>query len=330
MQIKKQRSATASNITKQQVIHTSAPAKLMLLGEYAVLENYPALVAAVNKRLYVHLKPRRDRQIHIDSALAQHQTHCDAFTPYPQLDIVCSLIQSRLAQLQHGFELHIESDFHAQLGLGSSAAVCAAMGAALHRYCTSLPADAKALWPWLYPLAGTSGADLAASLWGGLISYQRLPCEIKKITHDLPLCVIYSGSKQTTPNMVSAMQHKKQHHLHYQQLINGMGTLSAQGIAALKINDLTSFIQCMHQSQDNMQQLDLSTPALDHAANILNSFSNIQAVKISGSGGGDCIVGIGTLEAEQKAYCQQALTTIPDACLLDISICPQGVSYHDN
>ena len=54
--------------------HASAPGKLMILGEYAVLEGHPAIVAAITRRITVTLEPRPDQILHIQSDLANHQT----------------------------------------------------------------------------------------------------------------------------------------------------------------------------------------------------------------------------------------------------------------
>lgn len=52
----------------------SAPGSLMLLGEYAVMHDYPALVCAIDKRITVTLVPSDDEVIEIDSALGSHHT----------------------------------------------------------------------------------------------------------------------------------------------------------------------------------------------------------------------------------------------------------------
>ena len=51
------------------MIHCSAPGKLMIMGEHAVLHGKKALVAAVDQRLHVYLEARDDQTLEIQSAL---------------------------------------------------------------------------------------------------------------------------------------------------------------------------------------------------------------------------------------------------------------------
>src|SRR3989344_8346601 len=48
-------------------IKISAPGKLHLLGEHAVVYNKPAILAAVDKRCFVEINPRKDKKIKISS-----------------------------------------------------------------------------------------------------------------------------------------------------------------------------------------------------------------------------------------------------------------------
>lgn len=50
-----------------QKIRVSAPGKLILLGEHAVVYGKPAIISAVNKRCFVEIIPRKDQKIKITS-----------------------------------------------------------------------------------------------------------------------------------------------------------------------------------------------------------------------------------------------------------------------
>ena len=65
----------------------------MVLGEYAVLENTPALVAAIDKRLTVSLMPRQDQKIEIISALGKYESILKDFVVVPPFTFVLSAIK---------------------------------------------------------------------------------------------------------------------------------------------------------------------------------------------------------------------------------------------
>ena len=105
----------------------TAPGSLMLMGEHAVLFGQRALACAVGKRITVTLTPREDRAVKIDSELAQYSASLDELQAEPALSFVLTAIERQLARLPAGFELVIRSEFSHLIGLGSSAAVTAAV-----------------------------------------------------------------------------------------------------------------------------------------------------------------------------------------------------------
>ena len=125
----------------------SAPGKLLLLGEYAVLDGAPAAVVAVDRRARATLRP-------IDGAHAW--VHAPDLEASAQLDLArCAWLDARAgrrlelvrrcvdvvaAEVGHAlapFELTLDSAAFVgesgKLGLGSSAAVCVVSAASAYR-----------------------------------------------------------------------------------------------------------------------------------------------------------------------------------------------------
>jgi phosphomevalonate kinase len=181
----------------------SAPGKLLLTGEYAVLEGAPALVAAVERRVRVCIRPCDDGQgrltarplglVDAPTALVDRALVCPG-RPDVELGVTGRFVPLALAALgrpaTQADRLAIDIDSRAlfderdgrpvKLGLGSSAAVCAALAAALERLFPPEDAAGGGLGRWLSPyreaLAGrASGADLAAALHGGLVVFAGEP-----------------------------------------------------------------------------------------------------------------------------------------------------------
>ncbi|MCX7123412.1 MAG: hypothetical protein NTV32_07115 [Gammaproteobacteria bacterium] len=91
------------------MIHASAPATLMLMGEHAVLQGHRALVAAATPRLHVYVRPRFDRIVTIQSALGYDQADLDTLEIKAPFKFVFSIIDQ--IKPQQGFDLEIQSDF---------------------------------------------------------------------------------------------------------------------------------------------------------------------------------------------------------------------------
>ena len=105
----------------------SAPGSIMITGEHAVVYGAPAIVCAIEQRIHIRVSTRTDREIHIESALAAHHTDLATLADHPQLRfLIAALRQNPPAS---GLDIAIDSDIDPTLGLGSSAAVTAAITA---------------------------------------------------------------------------------------------------------------------------------------------------------------------------------------------------------
>lgn len=313
----------------------SAPGTLMLLGEHAVLNNRPAIVLAIDKRITVILYTRLDQKIVISSQLGNCEfnlNEIDKVSDQPFFQFVLAVIQhfkEVLKKNNQGFDLVIHSEFSHDCGLGSSAAVTVATVAVLLRLCSQ---NAEMLFEIarkiIRDVQGVgSGADVAASVHGGVIVYQQQsPSIIKKIDHVLPLVVIYSGSKTPTPvviKKVAALQNK------YSDLINTLYDAIEQAVhhAAVFIEnkDWARLGDVMNIQQGIMNALGVGTPVLNQLIDNLNTMSSIYGAKISGSGLGDCVIGIGTdTESDSFLKMTQENSSIKK---MPLSVSQKGVCY---
>ena len=190
-------------------IVTSAPGKLVLSGEYAVLAGAPALVIAVDRRVSCEIATRSEPGWQFRStgfeATSRHELDalldtqdlnpedpariCQAILrTLPGDDLSASRLLSGLggglgegpgAGLGEGLKVTLDSssfyDAGAKLGLGSSAAVCVALTRALLEL-THSSADtlAIALAAHRSVQGGRgSGLDVATACVGGLVEFQR-------------------------------------------------------------------------------------------------------------------------------------------------------------
>lgn len=279
--------------------NSSAPANVMLLGEHSVVYGYPALVVALPPRITIHWQPRDDREIHIHSALADFSTSLDQLVDHPKLRFVLAGIREFADQLNQGWNLSIDSEFPSDWGLGSSAAALAATLVGLEKI------TQRDLTVWqrfeighrcILAIQGRgSGADLAASLSGGLVYFEPNAQRITTLNKPLDLCLIYSGYKTPTAavlaQVATAWQDRPQQR---DALYHAMANITRQAYQALQNDQQTDFYHAVQQYQQLMQQLGVSDATLDTIIGRLQQ--QTPAAKISGSGLGDCVLAFGHLD----------------------------------
>ncbi len=271
----------------------------MLMGEHAVLRGQPAIVCAISKRMRVELTPRTDKAIRLHSTLGEHETTLDELAPNESFRFVLGAIRACREGLTQGFELEIRSEMSHQMGLGSSAAVTVAVLAAL------AGAQGKVPDPLCLLESGTkiirkvqggvgSGADVAASAYGGCLRYQADKQEVEKLSTTPQLTVLYSGSKTPTPEVIAIVEEnrKKQPQLHA-ELDQLIGDTVRQAFEAAARDDWATMGELMNINQGLMDALGVNNAKLAELVYALREDPNIQGSKISGSGLGDCVVGLG-------------------------------------
>lgn len=176
-----------------------APGKLLLLGEYAVLEEgIPAVAMAINKCIYCHIKESNkiiftSRRINISKIQFEYKDKkVSLVSKYDEIDVLSfskNAMEITLRYLEEigtplkNFEINILSDlsnqFNVKYGFGSSAAVTVAIvGAILYLHGYDINKSNKDIIFKLSAIShfisqgSGSGVDVAASTYGGLFIYK--------------------------------------------------------------------------------------------------------------------------------------------------------------
>jgi mevalonate kinase len=280
-------------------LKTSAPGKLMILGEHGVLAGARCLVAAVDKRISVELQPRTDRQLHVQTEFGFYQSILRDLEPDNRFRFVIATVRALADELPSGLELHIRSEFSHKVGLGSSAAVTVAVAAALQNWCqkeTTLKKIFAASLQVIHTVQGTgSGADVAASVYGGLVLYRMDPLLLTSIPAAPPLTVIYSGYKTPTVQVIEKVKTmQRQHPELIQRLYNTMDAISLESETAIIHQNWQSLGTLLNLNQGLLNAIGVSNADLEELINLLRQDNAIYGAKISGSGLGDCVIALGT------------------------------------
>lgn len=267
-------------------LSVSAPGKLMLLGEHAVVYGYPCLVTAIDKLLTVSV--RKSTKSH-DQIIAPESSD----TRYVEKAI---RLVRRKFPISGSLLIKTRSEL-GSYGLGSSSAVTVAVIKALTLWLGKFLPN-KSIFNLSYHVVRSvqgqgSGFDVAASLYGGIIFFDG---KAKKVTDrfqiNLPISVGYSSVKAQTVHMVEKVGHlKKTRQKYVSSIFSSIASLVEKGAVALKEKNWRTFGQVMNENHKMLQLLGVSTPKLDAMVSSACK-AGAYGAKLSGAGGGDCMIAL--------------------------------------
>lgn len=293
-------------------VKVSAPGKLMLFGEHAVVYGFPCIVAAVDQRMQVVAETLARPEIVIDApdvGIIGYTKKVDLLKNSDNLPKGVQFLETAVKnffekyQVKTGLKIKTTSKFSSQFGFGSSSAVTVSVLKAL-----SLLLEIKLSKKELFKIAYRtvldvqgvgSGFDLAAALWGGVIYYvlggKRIaPLEVK----NLPLVVGYSGVKADTPSLVYQVnQLYRDNRQVIKSVFKSIDILTRQAKKALIKKDFSKIGQLMDINQGLLDALGVNTLKLSRLIFAARKGGALGA-KISGAGGGDCMIALVGRESE--------------------------------
>jgi mevalonate kinase len=326
----------------------------MLMGEHAVLHGYPAVVAAINRRIMATLVPRSDQVIHIDAenfgnlviprldhgiqkktAWIPDQLAGSGMTGsqnHKKFSYVIAAIKQFQNRIPSGFDLRIHSDFSDKLGLGSSAAVTVATLVVLQKW-ISQRIDLDKIYELGVKVVHTaqnglgSGADIAASVYGGVVAYQLKPLRIERLQSFPEIALIYTGYKTPTAEVIKQVNESAKNAPDYfENLYRLIGDLVLKGIEHFKQENWQQLGQLFLQHFEVQRALGVSDAEIERIIAKLNKMPQVYGAKISGAGLGDCVVVLYQGRVFTNYKCPDSCFVISkDPALIDIKIDKQGI-----
>ena len=253
-----------------------APGKLVILGDYAVLDGSPAMVAAVDRRAQAAVNPS------VESSTV--------------VQAVFDTARSMGLSVPSGVEIDTSGFYEAggeKLGIGSSAAVAVASAALVVRKkdktCFQLALDGHRR------AAGGvgSGIDVAASFYGGVIATHAQPAELSFLPLSIPgfyMSVLYTNQSASTPQLVRACRSAST----WDRWMATMRALAERGIASWRDGQGESFLSVVRDYGRAMESLgrDAGVSVVTDTIADIMTYAEAQgaAAKPSGAGGGDVVV----------------------------------------
>ena len=301
-------------------ITVSAPGSLMLLGEHAVLHGFRSLVCAIDRRIQITLTPLPEQVLEIESALGSYSAPLFELHVDDRFRFILEAVESVRTNIKRGIRITIQAEFNAHVGFGSSAAVTVGIHAALVCHLTGHFPEERELFQLalntVHKVQGCgSGADVAASVYGGAVGYTTDPSFVPVAwTH--PITAVYCGYKKPTPEVIKWVETRFKNDQEQLQLFYEQIHLCAEkGLRALLKKDEETLIQTLSVQQRVMEQMGLSSPELDEIMRAMEADPEVQGVKLSGSGQGDCVIGLGRLSASIESYEIYELEVDPMGCV---------------
>lgn len=292
---------------KADPIQASAPGSLMLLGEHAVLHGQPAIACAVNARMHVRLSRLDEPRLEIRSALGAYNSPLDALLEDERLCFPLEAVQRHAGTLPGGLCIEITSEFSHTVGLASSAAVTVATLGALHAFEGRSPDRQTVLLEAVQVIRSVqgmgSGTDAAAAVYGGMVFYGADPPAARPLIAAPPITVVYSGHKTPTVEVIRRLDARRAGEPEkFARLFAEIGGSVQQAAAAIGEEDWPQLGEILNQNHAWMREMELSTPAIEDITTFLRAQTGIHGAKISGSGLGDCVIGLGNADCTELAF----------------------------
>ncbi len=301
---------------------SSAPGKVYLFGEHAVVYGEPAIPCAIERRATVGVEPREDDHVRVEA----NDLTLDGFSveysgstsERPDVDVSSELVDAAMGYIdaavtqarsaadapKAGFDISIQSDIPLGAGLGSSAAVVVALIDAATRALDS-PIDKREVADRAYRAefevqeGQASRADTFCSTMGGAVRVEGDDCQTIE-TPRLPIVVGFDGGAGDTGALVSGVRSLKSEYDFAADTVEAIGDIVRHGETLLAESDptgapptelLEELGGLMNFNHGLLSALGVSSRSLDTMVWAARE-AEAHGAKLTGAGGGGCIVAL--------------------------------------
>ncbi|SFR59839.1 mevalonate kinase [Halogeometricum limi] len=310
---------------------SSAPGKVYLFGEHAVVYGEPAIPCAIERRATVSAEARDDDRVRVTAP----DLSLDGFTVEyggdgggrPDVNVAKGLVEAGIGYVDAaveqardaldrpnaGFDVTVESDIPLGAGLGSSAAVVVAGIDAATRE-LGHPLDAAELADRAYRAehevqdGQASRADTFCCAMGGAVRVEGDDCR-RIETPNLPFVVGFDGGAGDTGKLVAGVRELREEYGFAAETVENIGDLVRRGEEILADADpgddptadlLSELGLLMDFDHGLLEALGVSSRTLDNMVWAARE-AGAHGAKLTGAGGGGCIVALDATRETETA-----------------------------
>lgn len=265
--------------------------KVILLGEYAVLDGGMCLVAAT--------KPEFQLEVKKTSTMGFKHP----FDPNSPAGLLVSQTLNQHVDKLAGNELIWTDPYDTPIGVGSSSAQFVLTHQALC-YLTGQPDPVAEdlLQDYWYTVSDTqglrpSGADIISQSFNSTVLFRNSPfysevmAAVPTTIKESQFWLAYTGSKLKTHEHLQGLYQRNFPHGEFSDMLRELNDLTANGVNHWRQGDMISFGKVMNQYQDCLSEYNLSA---NHAltSQILSAqkWPGVFGAKGCGAQGGDCVL----------------------------------------
>lgn len=290
-------------------IKTSAPGKLVLFGEHAVIYNRPAIATAINLRAFISIQPSQRWLIKAPEITGEDFIELKSD---PRLKLVRDTIN--VFKNRFGFyePLRIETNSYPSYGVGSSAAIVVAMLKAMLIF-YDIKTSNSDLFELSYEVTRkasgiTSGVDIAAAINGGTIYFHN--GKIERLRPPKGLVIGFTGIKSSTSRIVAKVREdmKKRGEI-YERLYDEIADIVEKAREAIQNSDIRAIGALMNHNHSLLRSTPISplgVSSVELERLIRFSLRYSYGAKLSGAGMGDCMISLAKDENKVRESISEA------------------------
>lgn len=270
----------------------SAPAKAILLGEHTALYKNPVLVMALDRRAYAEVSRRDDGQVILtapDLGLEK--------APIERHRRGTALVRKAVESVGGGgWDIEVRSDIPIASGLGSSAAISAALIMALRaelRQDTGVKEIAEASWECEHVVhSKSSGVDPFAVSYGGLSVYQDGGIEALDADDCPKVVAAHCGKDSDTWEIVEDVDRERERKPErFAKFLKLCGMLVEDGRRAVMEGDWRKLGGLMNDNHEALKGIGVSCRELDDFVEAARG-SGAMGAKLTGAGRGGVVIAL--------------------------------------